>query len=279
MRHEPIAVFLRAFMDAMVLAVVADTVSNCRQTLLLRLHTIDIAMHRYHFVVLDFVADRTDALDIVRSDIVIATIEHRLDWHMDLPSDNCRMQLKKLLAVVVHNMVVDMEAMQLLAMLVPQAVSVDTNLNGRLHGRLFQSLNLFLPVPMNRFFRSHDLVYRWFDLIAVDTWMQVPHMMINYFELVPWMIATNVCCAIVHFGCTLVSIAMMMLMHLPVCGRQTLSRYVVWPMSCYCKWMHCCHCMQSADWIRMRQAKTVELHLAVPMRMQSILISEKMIID
>lgn len=97
-------------MDAMVLVVVADRANNYKQKLLLRLHMIDIAKRRVHFVVLDFVMmDTMNEMDIVHLDTVIATMMHMLGLSMDLVSDSCRMEMQKLLVVAVHNMVVDMK--------------------------------------------------------------------------------------------------------------------------------------------------------------------------
>lgn len=119
-----------ASMDAMVLAVVADTVSNCRQRLLLRLRT-DIVTRRDHFGAMDFAADRTDALDIVRSDIVIAVTVRTVVWRTDLASDSYRMQTNMPLAVGVHSMAVDMEVERRWAALATAAVSADTCSSGR----------------------------------------------------------------------------------------------------------------------------------------------------
>lgn len=60
-------------MDSMVPGVAAGRAGSYREKLLLLLHKIDIARHRAHLVVKDFVASTTDALDIDHLDLDTAT--------------------------------------------------------------------------------------------------------------------------------------------------------------------------------------------------------------
>lgn len=243
-------------MDSMGRAVAAGTVDNYRQTLL-RLHKIDIARHRGHFVVLDFAADTMDASDIVHLDLdtVTAMIEHTLVRHMDSVSDNCRMQTKKLVAVGAHNMAADMEVVHSMVMVALKVVSTDTNSNVRLRALIFRLHALplwphFLICWLNgRFCLSHALMFPWNGRIAGKR-MLVFRMSQDYFEWVPLTIAMNDCCATVHFGCTSALTAQMMLMCRPVCGRQSSNRFEKMQMSFGMRrcWFHC---MQTAGWIRM----------------------------
>lgn len=125
----------------------------------------------------------------------------------------------------------------------------------------------------DRFLQSNDRAGRVNDQIAGKR-MQESRMRRDYFESVPWTIAMSGCCEIVRFGCMSVSIAMWMLTHLLVCGRRNWNRFETWLMNYYCMCLCCCHCMESVDSIRTAQAKMVELHLAMPRRMQNILFAE-----
>lgn len=259
------------FMDAMALAGAADTASNCRQKLRLRLHKIDIVRHPGHFVMKDSAMDTMDVLDIVRLDIAIAMMGHMLGSSMDWASDSHQMQMRNLSAAVGHSTVADMEAGQLLAMLGPVAVSMGTYLNGRSCDLIFQ-LNGLIWRPSGLVWRSSVRVLRPNGLFVVGTRIRGPRRRRDYFEWMPSTIAANGCREIGHFGCTLASIEGLRSSHPPVCGRPNSNRFERKLMR-YCNCWSWCHCMESVGWIRRAQAKMGELHLAVLRRMQSILLT------
>lgn len=109
--------------------------------------------------------DTMDGMDIVHLDTVIATMMHMLDLCMDLVSDSRRMEMQKLLAVGVHNMVVDMEVVQPMALLVPESVLMDINLNDRLHDLIFHVNDLIL--------RRLDPIWQMTDVLLFQTYGQV----------------------------------------------------------------------------------------------------------